>query len=85
MERRVVFSGRLFPVLLLAPQLAVTCVFFFWPAAQAILQSVQRGDAFGLSTRFVGLENFAVILADRSTLLRSRSLRFSVSQSRFWR
>jgi sn-glycerol 3-phosphate transport system permease protein len=64
MERRVVFSGRLFPVLLLAPQLAVTCVFFFWPAAQAILQSVQRGDAFGLSTRFVGLENFAAVLSD---------------------
>jgi sn-glycerol 3-phosphate transport system permease protein len=64
MERRVVFPGWVFPVLLLAPQLAVTCVFFFWPAAQAILQSVQRGDAFGLSTRFVGLENFAAVLSD---------------------
>src|SRR5271167_3414947 len=64
MERRVVFPGWLFPVLLLAPQLAVTFVFFFWPAGQAILQSVQRGDAFGLSTRFVGLENFAAVLAD---------------------
>jgi len=59
-----VFPGWLFPVLLLAPQLAVTFVFFFWPAGQAILQSVQRGDAFGLSTRFVGLENFAAVLAD---------------------
>ena len=46
------------------PQLAVTVVFFFWPAGQAILQSVQREDAFGLSTRFVGLENFAAVLAD---------------------
>jgi sn-glycerol 3-phosphate transport system permease protein len=64
MERRVVFPGWLFPALLLAPQLAVTFVFFFWPAAQAILQSMQRGDAFGLSTRFVGLENFAAVLAD---------------------
>jgi sn-glycerol 3-phosphate transport system permease protein len=64
MERRVVFPGWLFPVLLLGPQLAVTFVFFFWPAGQAILQSVQRGDAFGLSTRFVGLENFAAVLAD---------------------
>ena len=42
MERRVVFAGRLFPVLLLMPQLAVTIVFFFWPAAQALLQSVLR-------------------------------------------
>jgi sn-glycerol 3-phosphate transport system permease protein len=62
--RRVVFSGWVTPVLLLGPQLAVTCVFFFWPAGQAILQSVQRGDAFGLSTRFVGLENFAAVLGD---------------------
>jgi sn-glycerol 3-phosphate transport system permease protein len=64
MERRVVFPGWLFPMLLLAPQLAVTFVFFFWPAGQAMLQSVQRGDAFGLSTRFVGLENFAAVFAD---------------------
>jgi sn-glycerol 3-phosphate transport system permease protein len=42
----------------------VTFVFFFWPAGQALLQSVQRGDAFGLSTRFVGLENFAAVLGD---------------------
>jgi sn-glycerol 3-phosphate transport system permease protein len=64
MERRVVFPGRLFPALMLGPQLAVTFVFFFWPAGQAILQSVQRGDAFGLSTRFAGLENFAAVLGD---------------------
>jgi sn-glycerol 3-phosphate transport system permease protein len=64
MERRVVFPGWLFPGLLLAPQLAVTFVFFFWPAGQAMLQSVRRSDAFGLSTRFVGLENFAAVFAD---------------------
>ncbi len=64
MERRVIFPGQLFPVLLLGPQLAVTFVFFFWPAGQAVLQSVQRGDAFGVSTRFVGLDNFAAVLAD---------------------
>src|SRR4051812_610397 len=64
MERRVIFSGWLFPALLLAPQLAVTLVFFFWPAAQAVLQSVRREDAFGLSTVFVGWENFAALFAD---------------------
>jgi len=63
-ERRVVFPGRLFPALLVMPQLAVTGVFFFWPAGQSVLQSVQRGDAFGLSTRFAGVENFAALLAD---------------------
>ena len=64
MERRVVFSGWLCPLLLLLPQLAVTVVFFFWPAAQAMLQSVRREDAFGLSTRFVGVENFTAVLGD---------------------
>jgi sn-glycerol 3-phosphate transport system permease protein len=68
MERRVVFSGKLFPVLLLLPQLLVTAVFFFWPAAQALRQSVERQDAFGLSTQFVGVANFAAILSDPSYL-----------------
>ncbi|MBV8889191.1 MAG: sn-glycerol-3-phosphate ABC transporter permease UgpA [Alphaproteobacteria bacterium] len=64
MERRVVFGGWVLPAMLLLPQLTVTVVFFFWPAAQAALQSVRSEDPFGLSTRFVGLENFAAILAD---------------------
>lgn len=64
MDRRVVFSGRLFPVALLLPQLAVTVIFFFWPAGQAIVQSVQGGDAFGLSVRFVGWDNFHTLFAD---------------------
>jgi sn-glycerol 3-phosphate transport system permease protein len=57
-----------FPVLLLMPQLAVTIVFFFWPAAQALLQSVEREDAFGLTTHFVGWANFAAIFSDPSYL-----------------
>ena len=64
MERRVVFAGWLFPAALLLPQMAVTIVFFFWPAGQAIFQSLLRQDAFGLSTNFVGLENFAALFAD---------------------
>src|SRR5258708_26815235 len=68
MERRVVFSGWLFPALLLLPQLTITAVFFFWPAGQAVLQSVQRQDAFGLSTQFVGLENFAAVFSDPAYL-----------------
>jgi sn-glycerol 3-phosphate transport system permease protein len=64
LDRRVVFSGWLLPMALLLPQLAVTVVFFFLPAGQAIVQSVQGGDAFGLSTRFVGWDNFATLFAD---------------------
>jgi len=66
MQRRVFFRGKLLPYLLLAPQLAVTLVFFFWPAAQAGWQSVHREDPFGLSSRFVGLDNFAAVLGEPS-------------------
>src|SRR6266852_2521303 len=64
MERRVIFAGWVCPAVLLLPQLAVTIVFFFWPAGQAILQSLKGGDAFVLSTRFVGSDNFAALFAD---------------------
>jgi sn-glycerol 3-phosphate transport system permease protein len=64
MEKRVVFRSAWLPYALLAPQIAVTLVFFFWPAAQAIWFSFQLQDAFGLSTQFVGLQNFAALFAD---------------------
>jgi sn-glycerol 3-phosphate transport system permease protein len=64
MEKRVRFRSLTLPWLLLAPQLAVIIVFFFWPAGQALLQSVQVQDAFGTSTEFVGLENFRRLFAD---------------------
>jgi len=55
---------------LVAPQIAVTIVFFFWPAAQAFWYSFQLQDAFGQSTQFVGLQNFSELLHD-SNYLRS--------------
>lgn len=64
MQRRVIFRGKLLPLLLVTPQLVVTLVFFFWPAAQAFWESVHREDPFGLSSHFVGLANFAAVLAD---------------------
>ncbi|OLB96417.1 MAG: glycerol-3-phosphate transporter permease [Candidatus Rokubacteria bacterium 13_1_40CM_68_15] len=68
MEKRAVFPHRVLPYVLLAPQIAVTLVFFVWPASQALYQSLLRQDAFGLSTRFVGLENFAGLFGDRDYL-----------------
>lgn len=64
MERRVIFSNKLLPYFLLAPQLVVTLVFFFWPAGQAVHMSVLSQDAFGQSTTFVGLDNFKEVLGD---------------------
>jgi sn-glycerol 3-phosphate transport system permease protein len=64
MRRRVIFPNKVLPYLLLAPQLAITVVFFFWPAVQAIYWSVLIQDPFGLRTEFVWLENFRTILTD---------------------
>ncbi len=58
MEKRAVFNNRLLPFALIAPQIAITIVFFYWPASQAVWQSFLLQDAFGLSTTFVWFENY---------------------------
>ncbi len=65
---KATFPHKLLPYLLLAPQLAITLVFFYWPAGQALRQSTLREDAFGLKTQFVGLANFERVLADPAYL-----------------
>lgn len=62
--KRTLFGNKILPWLLLAPQLAITAVFFLWPAGQAMYQSLLRQDAFGFRTTFVGLDNFAALWAD---------------------
>ena len=64
MEKRVVFKNKILPYFLVAPQIIITLVFFIWPAFMALYQSVQQEDAFGLSTVFVGLDNFRYIFTD---------------------
>ncbi|HEY1287798.1 MAG TPA: sn-glycerol-3-phosphate ABC transporter permease UgpA [Burkholderiales bacterium] len=68
MEKRVVFRSAWLPYALVAPQIAVTIVFFFWPAVQAGWYSFQLQDAFGERTQFVGLANFAALLGDTNYL-----------------
>jgi sn-glycerol 3-phosphate transport system permease protein len=65
---RAVFPHRLLPYLLVATQLAISLVFFYWPAIQALRQSMLREDPFGLKTTFIGLANFRRILADPAYL-----------------
>ena len=67
-EKRVVFRSTWLPWALLAPQVAVIGVFFFWPATQAVLQSFQQQDAFGTSTSWVGFDNFTQLFHDPSYL-----------------
>lgn len=66
MEKRVFFRSGWLPWLLLTPQMAVILVFFFWPAGQAVLQSLQQQDAFGTSVEFVGFDNFRHLWGDSS-------------------
>ncbi|MCF3972814.1 sn-glycerol-3-phosphate ABC transporter permease UgpA [Paracoccus salsus] len=61
--KRTIFSNQLLPWLLLAPQLAITFIFFLWPAGQAVRQSFLREDAFGINSSFVGLTNFRALLS----------------------
>ncbi len=68
MEKRVVFRSTWLPWVLIAPQAAVIAVFFFWPAAQVLLQSAQQTNAFGTSVEWVGLENFENLWNDPTYL-----------------
>ena len=65
MNQRVTFRGWWLPILLIAPQVLVSAVFFYYPAGQAIWQSLFIPDPFGLSSRFVGLGNFEFLFSDK--------------------
>jgi sn-glycerol 3-phosphate transport system permease protein len=64
MQKNAYFKGLTIPFLLLLPQLAITIVFFYWPASQAVWQSFLLEDAFGISTQFVWFENYQALFAD---------------------
>ena len=64
MEKRVLFRSAWLPWVLMAPQLVIISVFFFWPAGQALVQSFQIQDTFGFSNEWVGLENFKNLFND---------------------
>src|SRR5688572_2973333 len=68
MEKRVLFQSAWLPWALLAPQVAIIVVFFFWPAGQALLQSFQLQDTFGISTEWVGMDNFRTLFSETAYL-----------------
>ena len=68
MEKRVLFRSAWLPWVLIAPQLLIIGIFFFWPAGQAVLQSFQMEDAFGMSKEWVGLDNFRQLVDNPSYL-----------------
>ena len=62
--KRTIFPNKILPYWLLAPQLAVTLIFFIWPALQAVKSSFEREDPFGFRTTFIWFENYARLFAD---------------------
>ena len=76
MEKRVLFRSAWLPWVLLAPQLVIISVFFFWPAGQALVQSFQMQDSFGMSTEWVGLDNFKALFEDPGYLASFKTTAF---------
>ena len=63
MQKQSIFQSKLLPYALVAPQLAIVLIFFYWPAAQAVIASFLLQDAFGLSTSFVWFDNYRDLLS----------------------
>jgi sn-glycerol 3-phosphate transport system permease protein len=68
MEKRVVFRSAWLPYALVAPQIVITVVFFFWPALEAMYYAFLVQDPFGLSSHFVWFQNFQVLFASGNYL-----------------
>jgi len=79
-SKRTVFPHKGLPYLLLAPQLAITIVFFLWPAGQALKSSFEREDPFGFRTTFIWFDNYTRLFGQPDYLLAlGRSAVFAVS------
>lgn len=84
MQKQAIFQSKLLPYALVAPQLAIVLVFFYWPAAQAVIQSFLLQDAFGLSTSFVWFENYVELFGDPAyfeTIVRTFFFSFAIAAS----
>src|SRR6185437_7242010 len=84
MQKQSIFQSKLLPYALVAPQLAVVLIFFYWPAAQAVLQSFLVQDAFGLSSTFVWFENYRELLSQPdyfSAIVRTFVFSFAIAFS----
>ena len=62
--KHTIFPNRWLPYALVAPQLAVTIAFFFWPALDSLRLSLYRASPFGDRLIFIGLGNFQRLLSD---------------------
>lgn len=84
MQKQAIFQSKLLPYALVAPQLAIVLIFFYWPALQAVIQSFLLQDAFGLSTSFVWFENYIDLFKDPAyfeAILRTFFFSFAIAVS----
>ncbi len=84
MQKQSIFHSKLLPYVLVAPQLAVVLIFFYWPAVQAVIQSFLLQDAFGLSTSFVWFENYQDLLSQPdyfAAIVRTFAFSFAIAVS----
>lgn len=84
MQKQAIFQSKLLPYALVAPQLAIVLIFFYWPAVQAVIQSFLLQDAFGLSTSFVWFENYVELFGEPAyfeTIVRTFFFSFAIAAS----
>ncbi|MDH6261382.1 sn-glycerol-3-phosphate ABC transporter permease UgpA [Bradyrhizobium sp. BR13661] len=84
MQKQAIFQSKLLPYLLVAPQLAVVLIFFYWPALQAVIQSFLLQDAFGLSSNFVWFDNYIELFKDPAyfeSIVRTFGFSFAIAVS----
>lgn len=84
MQKQAIFQSKLLPYALVAPQLAIVLIFFYWPAVQAVIQSFLLQDAFGLSTSFVWFENYVELFGEPAyfeTIVRTFVFSFAIAAS----
>ena len=84
MQKQAIFQSKLLPYALVAPQLAIVLIFFYWPALQAMIQSFLLQDAFGLSTSFVWFENYIDLFREPAyfeAILRTFFFSFAIAVS----
>ncbi|MFM9992558.1 MAG: sn-glycerol-3-phosphate ABC transporter permease UgpA [Burkholderiaceae bacterium] len=67
-DKKVIFKSSWLPWVLIAPQAFIVLAFFFWPAGQALIQSLQQSDAFGTSVEWAGFDNFLALWRDDTYL-----------------
>ena len=62
--RRAYFKNNWIAALVVAPQLLIIFVFFYWPSSQALYWAFTLEQPWGGGNEWVGFENFAFLLSD---------------------